>query len=741
MLWLGAAGATTWSRFAAIVCGLLLLGHAAGGQAARPAALQVLEDHPLGLEGPWQVRGRVQREPEPDARGSSFRMLVTKVRVDGSWQPWAGRVQVRVPEPAPDHWPRGLEIEAFLRLRRDRPPANPGRSASHSMLVAGLDARATIKSYRQLRVPEAPAGVSVRQLPGRARAGLRNAVARQFRRHDAVVRALLLGERDGLADALGSRMARAGLIHLLAISGLHVGLLTALAIGASRLLGLSPRTATAVGLAMLAALALLVVPRAPVRRAAVMAAAILAGKLLGRRVSALDAISAAVFALVLVEPATALDFGLHLSAAATLGILILVPGPGPPRSYVGTLARVSVAAQAAVAPLLALTTRQLPLAGLVLNLAAVPLMGLLLPLIVVAVGLELAGLSTVAAPLARFDETLIDLLLWLARIGAQANILVVQVPLMTWTRALAIWAALAGVRLLQPPAARIAAGGLLVVASAAAIRAPLPPPDPELIVIDVGQGDAVLLHEATSTILIDAGGYPGLDYDTGAHLVAPLLRHLGVRRLDAVAATHAHADHISGLAAILKQFDVRQAWLGAGPVQEPLLERFLAAAAARGTPTSSPRGRRPFGACTWTALSPPLPALLAGARKVENDASLAFGVACGRRRLLLTGDAGVAAELGWEVGWLRGALLKVGHHGSATSTSADLLERLQPRHAVISVGHRNPFGLPRTEVVERLRDRGIAVYRTDRDGALTVSLGARVRVHGERWRSGRGSGS
>ncbi|HJO04053.1 MAG TPA: hypothetical protein QGG47_08770 [Acidobacteriota bacterium] len=123
---------------------------------------------------------------------------------------------------------------------------------------------------------------------------------------------------------------------------------------------------------------------------------------------------------------------------------------------------------------------------------------------------------------------------------------------------------------------------------------------------------------------------------------------------------------------------------------------------------------------------------------MNNEASLVLAATCGTKTILLTGDAGATAEQHWDLTRVPGAVLKVGHHGSASATSDQLLRRLLPRHAIVSVGATNPWSLPRSIVLERLRALGTAVYRTDRDGALTFELGRRVRVRGERWRSGDG---
>ena len=277
---------------------------------------------------------------------------------------------------------------------------------------------------------------------------------------------------------------------------------------------------------------------------------------------------------------------------------------------------------------------------------------------------------------------------------------------------------------------------LLLATAITAWRRPPPPATPELWALDVGQGDALLLRAGDSAMLVDGGGYPGVDYDLGARVVTPVLRRLGVRSLAAVVLTHAHADHAGGLDGVLARLPAAALWLGPIPPGDIRQARLLAAARAAGVPALAAQGLWRLGGCSLRVLGPNAPLALAGARRVDNDASVVLGLRCGARALLLTGDAGVRAEGDWPIEGLRHGVLKVGHHGSRGSTGSDLLARMQPRHAILSVGARNPFGLPADEVVDRLRAGGAAVYRTDRDGALRVRLGARVRVSGTRWRSG-----
>jgi len=259
-----------------------------------------------------------------------------------------------------------------------------------------------------------------------------------------------------------------------------------------------------------------------------------------------------------------------------------------------------------------------------------------------------------------------------------------------------------------------------------------------LVSFDVGQGDAILLHGPQDAALYDAGGYPGLDYDIGYHVVAPQLRRLGIGRLGALAVSHAHADHAAGAPGVLHEIGAESVWVGSSPPGNPLLGALFVAARETAAITLSPHASSlQVAGCAWRVLSPAPATLLRGARRVDNGASLAFDVVCPHQRVVLAGDADSSAEHDWIANGLAvgsgPVILKVGHHGSDTSTSKELLDHLRPRHALISVAATNPWGLPRDSVVTELYRRGISVYRTDRDGAVTVTLGSRIRVRGERW--------
>ena len=284
-----------------------------------------------------------------------------------------------------------------------------------------------------------------------------------------------------------------------------------------------------------------------------------------------------------------------------------------------------------------------------------------------------------------------------------------------------------------------ALGILLVLLVAHPFRPVTLPGVLELTAIDVGQGDSLLVAFPDGKLmLMDGGGIPSFGravktrLDIGEDVVAPYLWTRSIRKIDVVALSHAHEDHIGGLAAILRDFEVKELWTGATPPY-PSWDHLRDEARARGV-TVKPleRGQPfPFGGASVEVLAPSADYVPSASPK--NNDSLVLRLAYGRHSFLLTGDMEKAIEQELLTGnAVRHVdVLKVGHHGSKSSSTPDFLDALHPALALISAGYENSYGHPHRQTLDHLEERHIETLRTDRQGLLTIRSDGRYLSTGE----------
>lgn len=583
----------------------------------------------------------------------------------------------------------------------------------------------------------APLSLTVGVLP-RLRNWLVATVRRLYGPRAGVIQALILGSRGTIDPGLTDSFARSGLIHLLSISGFHVGLIWGWVILVARLAGLR-RHAELVAAVVVVGYVAFIGIQAPALRATLLAIVTAIERRRQRAPAAGPLFASVLLAVVAFEPFAVVDLGAWLSALALWGAAAASAWSdhafGP--KAICRIISGSIGATLATAPVTAFALGNVALIGIGLNVVAIPIAAVAVPAVLMSV---LAGpvFSGLAAAFAAAGGALLGGLELLAAWGA-------AIPGASLSFAPGVGPALAALVIVTwvawsfgtrhragEAAGRLALGGAVWALGSLAATAVEPHVGSRLTLhfLNVGQGDAAVLETPRGHwILIDAGPADPRG-NAGQRVILPFLRRHGVRHLDAVVLSHAHRDHVGGVAAILDGVAVDRVFepgvLTADPGYSELLDQVLAAGVAWHPLRSG--DRMVVDGVTLEVVHP-----TAGWNRWGedlNEDSVVLVVRSGPFAAAFPGDAGLPVEerVGSAIGKVD--VLKVGHHGSRGATGAPWLARLNPRVAVVSSGI-NRYGHPAPETLERLSASGAAVWRTDTEGTVTIDVGDSVmRVRG-----------
>ena len=583
-------------------------------------------------------------------------------------------------------------------------------------------------------VVDAELAADTRDTVSNFRLRLRERIETMTISHAGLILALATGDAALVPTSAWRLFRDTSTVHLLVISGLHIGMFGALGLAFGNLIGrILPLTrrfrargvSGLVAIAAVLAYATLAGWSLPVTRASIMAGVGIFAMAIGRRIGALDGLALALATVLAVDPMAPLDTGFWLSFAA-VGVLIAFFAPRAPRRTERTvLSRLQSRAAALIlaqlvicvgfAPWLGIFSGDIQPFALFANLVLIPLVAsAAAPLSVVGV-LALPLAPTLAEmPLAVADSTL-GVVMWIVeRVGE-----VPTVPASNSVAALAAATALSLAFLL--PWSHIARCALAAAMfSTLTLLDRVPEGRFDLIALDVGQGTSALVRTRNHALIYDAGPRYPSGYDAGDAIVAPVALREHGRGITQLVLSHADIDHMGGATAVLTRLDVRG--ISAGEPAEGI----------------SARPCRRGDAWLWDGvrfrvLWPPGPA-------AGNDASCVIEIDDGEHRAILTGDVGSAAERRIDVRPVR--VMVAPHHGSRTSSSAAFVARACPRVAIFSAGFRNRFGHPHPEVVERYRSIGAHLVTTGDLGAIRWRSDAPASLTAARddwryWRSGR----
>lgn len=548
-------------------------------------------------------------------------------------------------------------------------------------------------------------------------------------REAALLGGMLLGGSEGMDAPSLQIFTACGLSHLLSVSGSHVALLASLYVLVAGHLPLPRPVKPLVGIFFLICYAILCGLRASVCRAVLLGSGVLLGELLGRRASGPSFLGFSAILLLGIHPFWIWDIGFALSFAAAAGLMLLRErverGLAPYLGQrLGAALSVPLAAHIFSLPLLVYYFHAVSLLSLPANLLLAPLLSLSLVLAVCAVfgGLILPFLGRILFVMA---GSLVSLSLDLGRLLSESR------PFMVTTGTLGFGALFCYGLLLSLLLGNFPQGSRLAryrkkaaLASAFCLAALFFYPRFQKVpftayFLDVGQGDCCLLvMPDRKNVLIDTGGLNG-HYEVGERVVVPALRALGVTQIDTMIISHGHHDHAGGAAGIARWLPVKRLLLpqekDSNDVEKLIytMKKTNHKIVYKMQKTIHIR----FKSHIINIVDAPKMAEKGGN---ANESSAVVLVACGKSKVLLTGDATSEIELAAAAAPIRSDVLKVSHHGSSTSSEMAFLKAVSPKVAVISVGRNNRFGHPHDEVLERLEYLGIPVARTDEGGAIKV---------------------
>ncbi len=664
------------------------------------------------------VNGVVVSLPDSTERSTRFEFLVEHMEFRGTEQPSPGRIRLSWYRTAPEI-KAGQRWRLVVRLKRPRGFANPGGfDYAGWLLQRGIRATGYVRKSEHNRLLGRAGGLVAVQ---RWRQTIRDKINTLSTEPTgaAVLNGLVVGDRSGIRQAQWQLFSRTGTSHLIAISGLHIGIVFGLFFFLMRwawtlsktlpLLIPSQLIAAVCGFVAAVIYAAMAGFAIPTQRALIMLLVFVVGYLLRRPPRPLRSLAVALMLVVMWDPLAVLSAGFWLSFGAVAAIFFGISGRVGKIGWLQQWGRVQWVIALGLAPVLLAMGLQVSLLSPLVNLIAVPMFSL----IIVPLCLSTALLLFLFEPL---GFQLLGLTNWILMQGLACLDYLSSVPYAVWTvpdQPVWVWpTVIVGVVMLLAPMGIPARWlGLIFIAPMVLVRPEVPEYGAvNLTVLDVGQGLAVVVQTRCHTMLYDLGPRFSDEFDAGSAVVVPYLRSAGIDRVDLLMLSNGDMDHSGGLSGILGRVEIGSVLSG-----EP--ERLSVPAALC----------RAGNSWTWDGVAFRVLHPEADSYWRDNNASCVLKIEAAGRTLLIPGDieGGVETALRHNIReGLESDLVIIPHHGSRSSSTEGFVQEVSPRYAIVSTGYRNHYGFPDSDVVGRWRSVGAEVLNTAELGAVELKIAA-----------------
>ncbi|MEW5807809.1 MAG: DNA internalization-related competence protein ComEC/Rec2 [Acidobacteriota bacterium] len=684
-----------------------------------------------------EISGRITAGIEPSRKGTFLTVDLKKLAFRNRAREARGRIRLFIPHDSGKErtiFRAGDIISAYARIRVPRNFGNPGAFDYRSYLDRqGINLTGSVKNHALIKIEKShgihPIG-KISEFRQRLILSLWEMNAQDAENFDAtsIILAMTLGSREGMHISTEKTLRMGGVYHIVAISGLHIGIIALALFKLFTILRIQDRAACLLTCLTLLSYLILCGGRSSALRAVIMSVTYLIARSLYRKINIMSCISLAAFGMLIFNPGLLYDPGFQLTFAATASLIKFHSQVERYTKWSGCLSTIIAAtasAQIGVIPIIAYHFNTVTLLSLFTNIVAVPLSALIVPL-----GLAMEVSSLFSAALARTILFILDLLIKaiLATCSLYVNLpfLSHRIPTPSPFFIILYYSSSLGILLSRNyKPMKIIFLVLFCFALSIIVSYPFSPEIHrffEVTFIDVGQGEASLVVSPDGgTILIDGGGRSENIFDAGEMVVSRYLFMRGFKKVDRMIASHLHSDHAGGIPALIENFHVSEVMISEQETGETLFRVIEDSCRRRGTKLTllSEDQKLSMGRAVIHIMNP---VSSKSGERTGNERSLVVRIIDGNVRFLFMGDAPSEMEKllidsGIE---LNSEILKIGHHGSRDSSSERFLKEVNPRLCLISVGSSNQWGHPSGEVLARIERMGSSLFRTDRDGAVTV---------------------